>query len=245
MHRLFERQAVAAQVRAREAPARHHRAAVPVHSRRHLHRIPTGPDPSGGCRLAVLTFAVPMVRQLDVVRLLPALRSSVGGAGDALRNPGTLALPPGGSTVVSLSYSSASICRPVRSAVLSAPLQGPGARPSCRVSLCLRTWRPSEPVEGPIGGMQPGRAQTRAHDVPVAARNSCPSRADDPRSRRTPSSGHRRLLQRVEAPAPAPFPWRPGRDRGMAVGSAPTAIPRSPATATPSGGSSSGCASQP
>jgi uncharacterized membrane protein YbhN (UPF0104 family) len=54
--------------------------------------------------LAAVMFAVPAVRRLVVVRLLPLLRRSVHGAGHALRRPGKLALLLGGSAVVTLSY---------------------------------------------------------------------------------------------------------------------------------------------
>jgi undecaprenyl-diphosphatase len=54
--------------------------------------------------LTTVMFAVPTVRRLVVVRLLPLLRRSVGGAVHALRTPGKLALLLGGSAVVTLSY---------------------------------------------------------------------------------------------------------------------------------------------
>jgi uncharacterized membrane protein YbhN (UPF0104 family) len=54
--------------------------------------------------LAAVVFAVPAVRRLLAVRLLPLLRRSVHGAGHALRSPGKLALLLGGSAVVTLSY---------------------------------------------------------------------------------------------------------------------------------------------
>jgi undecaprenyl-diphosphatase len=54
--------------------------------------------------LAAVMFAVPTVRRLVAVRLLPLLRRSIGGVGHALRSPGKLALLLGGSAVVTLSY---------------------------------------------------------------------------------------------------------------------------------------------
>ncbi|WP_138731850.1 lysylphosphatidylglycerol synthase transmembrane domain-containing protein [Modestobacter excelsi] len=54
--------------------------------------------------LAAVMFAVPAVRRLVAVRLLPLLRRSVHGSGHALRSPGKLALLLGGSAVVTLSY---------------------------------------------------------------------------------------------------------------------------------------------
>jgi undecaprenyl-diphosphatase len=54
--------------------------------------------------LATVMFAVPSVRRLVVTRLSPLLRRSIGGAADALRNPGKLVLLLGGSAVLTLSY---------------------------------------------------------------------------------------------------------------------------------------------
>jgi undecaprenyl-diphosphatase len=67
------------------------------------------PQVFGWGALAVLAmtavmFAVPTVRRLVSLRLLPLLRRSFGGIAHALRSPGKLALLLGGSAVVTLSY---------------------------------------------------------------------------------------------------------------------------------------------
>lgn len=54
--------------------------------------------------LAAVMFAVPAFRRLIVTKLLPILRTSVGGVGAVLRSPGKLALLLGGSAVVTFSY---------------------------------------------------------------------------------------------------------------------------------------------
>jgi undecaprenyl-diphosphatase len=54
--------------------------------------------------LAAVMLAVPTVRRLVAMRLLPLLRRSIGGAAQALRSPGKLALLLGGSAVITLSY---------------------------------------------------------------------------------------------------------------------------------------------
>jgi undecaprenyl-diphosphatase len=54
--------------------------------------------------LTAVLFAVPSVRRLVALRLLPLLRRSIGGIAHALRSPGKLALLLGGSAVVTLSY---------------------------------------------------------------------------------------------------------------------------------------------